>query len=270
MLSQSKIEIIVPSLWRYAFWLVLLIGYLRGSIELLALIPLGALLLLTSQLKSSYAIALKVILTTAIAVISLALGFHLFDGFKPDTIYENILIGKAEIPYSLRANYDKALAGFILMGWLAHYNRYRFEAKNLITAINVSAVGIIFLFSLGIAFGQSFDPKLNTYVLTFYGVNLLFTCISEQAFFSLLIQFNLEKIFKFLRRGEYFALFLTAIVFSLAHYSPNADLSSLLLTSIAGVIYAYIYKMTKCVEITIAAHWLVNIIHITLFTYPLP
>lgn len=221
---------------------------------------------LSNEIQSK---AFAVLLIATIAGLGLGFGFHVFDGFRPFVIYEDVFLGNAQTSYSLRAHFDKALAGLILMGWLYRYKPPGIGQENLIYVFKVSSLGIVFLFSLALAFGQSFDFKLNQYVLAFYGVNLLFTCVAEQAFFNLLIQANLERIFKFSFRGDNIALWLTAILFSLAHYSAQISLTSFILIGLAGIIYAYLYKTTKCVEIAIGGHFLVNVIHITFFIYPL-
>ena len=65
---------------------------------------------------------------------------------------------------------------------------------------------------------------------------------------------------------EIAGLVMAAVVFGLAHYAGGVW--SIVLATIAGVGYGWIFWRTNRIEASILTHFLVNTTHILCFTYP--
>jgi hypothetical protein len=68
------------------------------------------------------------------------------------------------------------------------------------------------------------------------------------------------------RYGQYVSLLLVSIFFGVLHYSGGWKY--ILLATIAGIVYGYIYQKTKRIEASILTHFVLNTLHFLLFTYP--
>ncbi len=111
-----------------------------------------------------------------------------------------------------------------------------------------------------------FSPKVPDFWLAFIAINLLFTCVAEEAFFRGLLQTKLSQLIT-VKRLAIFAPLITAAVFALAHFIGGW--SYVLVSGVAGFGYSYIFYKTQRLEWAILCHWLVNVSHFFLFTYPM-
>ena len=111
-----------------------------------------------------------------------------------------------------------------------------------------------------------FSPKVPDFWLAFIAINLLFTCVAEEAFFRGLLQTKLSQLIT-VKRLAIFAPLITAVVFALAHFIGGW--SYVLVSGVAGFGYSYIFYKTQRLEWAILCHWLVNVSHFFLFTYPM-
>jgi hypothetical protein len=98
--------------------------------------------------------------------------------------------------------------------------------------------------------------------------NLLFTCTAEETLFRGVIQRRLQgELLPEQASGRAIAgLAIASLVFGLAHYAGGVW--SVVLATIAGVGYGWIFWRTNRIEASILAHFLVNTAHILCFTYP--
>ncbi|NGX47119.1 MAG: hypothetical protein K1000chlam3_00488, partial [Chlamydiae bacterium] len=56
--------------------------------------------------------------------------------------------------------------------------------------------------------------------------------------------------------------------FAALHYIWVPNIPFLTLVFVAGIIYGSIFQFTRALEASILCHWLFNITHFLLFTYP--
>lgn len=59
---------------------------------------------------------------------------------------------------------------------------------------------------------------------------------------------------------------LASLMFGLAHF--KGGISYVMLATVAGVGYGFVYQKTKRIESSILVHFAVNTIHFLFFTYP--
>lgn len=71
---------------------------------------------------------------------------------------------------------------------------------------------------------------------------------------------------KKIKHGDYLALLIAAILFGLAHYAGGTKY--MILTTVAGISYGWVYLTAKRIEESILTHFGLNLTHFLFFTYP--
>ncbi|MBI5381947.1 MAG: CPBP family intramembrane metalloprotease [Opitutae bacterium] len=210
------------------------------------------------------------IAVAAVGILILATGLmlHRVPGFRNPCVIAAVRFSPDAIPFTLYLNYDKTLVGLCLLGWcharIAHWREWR----TMLAIAAPRAVGlIVVLLALSLAAGYvRFAPKFPAESWLWLGVNLLFTCVAEEALFRGFVQAQLQRFWKATSRGAMYALVLAAVVFGLAHAAGGARY--VLLATVAGLGYGWIYQRTQRIEASILAHFALNTVHFFLFTYP--
>jgi membrane protease YdiL (CAAX protease family) len=132
------------------------------------------------------------------------------------------------------------------------------------TAVAAIATAVVVL-GIGLAVGHlAFDPKLPSFALAFLAINLLFTCVAEEAFFRGFIQERLANVLS--SRWQWLAVAVSSALFGLAHIAGGILYMSL--ATILGVGCAIAYSKTRRVEAPILVHFSFNATHFLFLTYP--
>lgn len=290
-----KISIMKQPLWLCLMILSVISAYVEGYINLTALASIVFYIALYyGTLKIKQRIINKVV-TTVFIVTALALALHYFPGFNNLPIVINERITKDAIPYTLYANLDKAIAGLLLSAYFfsklasnlplnftskldpnlgsknkkstkslskTSFNLRRVKQPVLIIISTILATLTVALM-LGIV---NFNPKIPDFWLAFMAINLLFTCVAEEALFRGFLQTKLSQLITSARL-TLLAPIIIACVFALAHFMGGV--SYVFVSAVAGFGYGYIFYKTQRLEWAILCHWLVNVCHFFLFTYPI-
>lgn len=202
----------------------------------------------------------------AAGFISLILALHAWPGFHALTIVHNAAMGPGALPFTLRANFDKATAGLLLLIFFGQrYRSIEELRRNYAFLLTISAIGAIA--TIGLAWLTGFvrpDPKWPAFASQFLVINLLFTCVAEECFFRGLIQEKLHQLCD--ERGKLIPVLLSAALFGAAHLAGGV-LYAALATS-ASLAYAWAYARTRRIEAAILAHFVVNSTHFIGFSYP--
>lgn len=211
----------------------------------------------------------KNLLTVLSGLIALGLALHLFPGFHAQKLYDGMRLSADAAPFKLNLNFGKASAGlFLLVAYSPRIRRWA-EARKVFTPLMwLIAIGTpIAVIGAALAFGEiRFDPKWPAPALAFLGVNLLFTCVAEEAFFRGLLQERLHRLFGEGSVGRWLPVALMAALFPLLHL--NGDAAYLVLVALAGLGYSLAYCVSRRIEAAVLTHFLVNATHFLLFTYP--
>lgn len=193
---------------------------------------------------------------------------HRIPGFFNPVLADGIRFSPDAPAFALRANADTAVAGIVLMGvycerirtggaWLAMLRR--------VWPIVLST--LIVVLGLGCLLGfVRFDWKWTPYSLWFLASNLLFTCVTEEAFFR---GFLLERLARGMARwrgGALVAAVLSSLLFGLAHARGGPLL--MVLATVAGLHYAAAYLASRRIEGAILTHFALNAVHFVAFSYP--
>jgi hypothetical protein len=130
------------------------------------------------------------------------------------------------------------------------------------TAVPGALALIVVLMVCALLIGQvRFEPKWPDFMPTWLWSNLLFTSAAEEALFRGVIQRRLQGALP-----PVAGLILAAIIFGAAHYAGG--LWSVVLATIAGIGYGWVFWRTNRIEASILTHFMVNTAHIIGFTYP--
>ena len=194
----------------------------------------------------------------------LTFSLHIIPGFNNELLFSSKHFGASGLPFKLYANLDKALAGFAILIAIGQNLKWRISLKTFYLILCTTFAFFAFSFLLG----AKLDPKLGELTFAFIFFNLLVTCIAEEAFFRLVIQNSTHKLSKGFMKG-WLAVFITAIIFMLAHFHTGVGAEKrLLLIFIAGLLYGGIYLKTKSFGSSVVAHFTINIIYFSFFAFP--
>jgi membrane protease YdiL (CAAX protease family) len=204
-----------------------------------------------------------------IVVLSLALALHQLPGFHNLLIMSGEILSPGSAPYDLWLNFDKTAAGLLVLGLTYHQLiRTRMDGvaalKRALLPITVTiAAALGFALLLGYV---RWAPKLTSQFALWAPVNLIATCVSEEAFFRGFIQTQIARALRARRWGYIVAITSSAILFGLAHI--GGGWTYVALAAAAGIGYAITFHRTQRIEMSILAHFGVNATHYLLFTYP--
>ena len=100
--------------------------------------------------------------------------------------------------------------------------------------------------------------------------NLINTCVAEELLFrGLLFKFVTHKLPATLSSSTRTLLILTitSAVFGLAHFAGGT--SYMIVATVAGLLYGAVYLLTGRIVFAVLTHWLLNITHMLVLTYPM-
>jgi membrane protease YdiL (CAAX protease family) len=257
-----------------AAWLLLSFGhaYWIGIVTPIAMLAILAFSLLCyAYARVSMQPLPDVLTTVATVVFSLALMAHVVPGFSNVLVVRDAALGPDAIPYTLFLNFDKAQIGLFLLAFgpplIASRAEWRTVLSTALPRLLVVA-GIVMVCALSI--GQvRLDVKWPEFFAFWAWANLLFTCTAEEALFRGVIQRRLQggsSISRETTPRQLAGLLTAGVLFGMAHYAGGVR--AIVLATIAGIGYGWIYWRTNRIEASILAHFLLNTMHILLFTYP--
>jgi len=209
----------------------------------------------------------KILLFFFILLLSIPLMLHLsFTGFKNYRYLHNIMLSPNSVPYSLYFNLDKTVIGIFIIALGFQCKKIAFPDILKQLGIHLSIMVLVF-FVLATVLGYSkFEPKFPEFTFVWMLVNLFFTCLAEEAIFRRLIQQKIQDSLPTNKYAPIISIGIASVLFGLAHF--NGGIMYILLASVAGMFYGYIYHKTKRIESSMLLHFSFNLIHLLLFTYP--
>jgi membrane protease YdiL (CAAX protease family) len=212
--------------------------------------------------------ALRVALLFITGAMALAMSMHKFPGFNNPLLAENMITSAGAPAFTHRASFDTISAGLILMALFGNPIQNLADWKLVLRRFApIALMTIVTVLGLATAIGYvKFDFKTVPYTAVYLVANLLFTCVTEEAFFRGFMQGQLTQGMKSWRAGSYIAWIIAAVLFGIAH--SKGGLTLIALATIAGLYYGYAFMSTKRVEASILTHIALNGVHFVAFTYP--
>lgn len=255
--------------WTVPFVLAVVAGLVSGVV-----LPAGVAVIVLyagacrAVRSSSLAQPLRVGAGAVLVTISVALMLHAAPGFQNPRVIDRVVLSPGGVPFTKYLNFDKAVIGLFLLGiWcpqLVGSDDWK-RVLRLFVPRFLLVVGGVLLLSLGLDYVR-WDPKTNEWFPLWAWSTLFFTVVAEEAFFRGLIQRSLERWFGGTGLGVAASLAVASVLFGLAHLAGGPKY--VLLATVAGAGYGWIYLRTGSIEAAILAHFGLNVIHFTLFTYP--
>lgn len=276
-ISVSCLALAIVAVWwptssgrwpRWAFGLLafVLISLLGGVLSWPALLPLAAFMWLGWRVSAGERATWW--LVGGLGLLALALALHAFPWFQRVPVFEAVRWSSDAPSFALFASVDKALAGLGLLAWVCRRCTTWADAKAawrltapiaLVTTAVVLGIGVL-------THAVHWDPKWPPQAPVFLAVNLLFTCVAEEAFFRGFLQARLTQVWRNAPMGGVLPVLVSAVLFGLAHLGGGWHLA--LLAGVAGLGYATAYARTQRIEAAILTHFALNATHALLFTYP--
>ncbi|MFI9652773.1 CPBP family glutamic-type intramembrane protease [Guyparkeria halopsychrophila] len=197
----------------------------------------------------------------AIAIdLGVILSLHLWPSFENPPLWQDRRFCRDCLPHSLYLPVGQAL---LVAAWLPLVIG-RWRAASPLPPLTAGLATIAAAVALGIATGllrwQPGWPGLSLLTL-FAAVNLV-TVAAEEVLFRGLLQRHLLA-----RLGAAHAWWLTAVLFGLAHLPFGTEFAAV--ATVAGLGYGWVAWKSGSLWPAIALHWLVNLLHFSLFSYPM-
>ena len=266
---KSSEQPILKRLWLIAFCVAIGMAFYLKKLELIALtciIIFGIVALAMSSRRLG--LNLRLISGVVFVIISLLLGLHLVPGFNPDRILHNEILSADALPYTLYLNIDKAVVGIFILGFFyqktSHSLSWKQSGRVLLLVLPVTILVVV---SLSLLTGYvRLDLKIINKLWLWIWLNLFFTCMTEEAFFRGFLQHQLNRYLEQRNYSKWIAPIVVALLFGLAHFSGGV--LYIVIATAAGLGYGIIYMRTGRIETSIIAHFILNLTHVLLFTYP--
>jgi membrane protease YdiL (CAAX protease family) len=211
---------------------------------------------------------LRLLALVGVIVLALALAVHAVPGFKNPVVIDGVRFSADSAPFTQYANFDKGAVGLLLLALLAPHVSGQADARKIAYPLLIATIATsTAVFATAVSLGYvRWDPKWPPETLTFFSINLLFTCVAEEAFFRGVIQEQLSRALEGSPRIAALPIVVSTLLFALAHWGGGLQL--VLLAGIAGLGYSICYAVTRRVEAAILPHFAVNSLHFVFFSYP--
>jgi membrane protease YdiL (CAAX protease family) len=210
---------------------------------------------------------------TLLVGIALAFANHLIPGFHNLRVITDLQISASSSPFTMYLNFDKTLAAAILAvtGSIVLKQTSPFGKKSLAQALKISIVCVTLLIPIAVLSGYvALDPKFPEIFSLWAFNNLLFVCFAEEVIFRGIIQKHLMQVAQRYQISPFVPILVTSILFGtllLGHL--QGGIVYITFATISGMFYGYAYHTTNRLEAAILVHFIVNLVHFLLFSYPM-
>ncbi|MBN8523290.1 MAG: CPBP family intramembrane metalloprotease [Rickettsiales bacterium] len=211
---------------------------------------------------------LKTILFLIIILLITGFLIHIIPGFANSLVIDKERLTSLSCPFSMYLNFDKTIAALVIYitSGLSILEKPVDKKSILYTTFYLSlCAGFVSI--LGISTGYiKFEPKLPDILPIWVLNNMLFVCMAEEVIFRGFVQTHLKKFFNKKTNFQTLHITITSLIFGLAHF--KGGVLYVILASICGWFYGYAYERTNRILCAMLVHFGLNLIHLTLFTYP--
>lgn len=209
-----------------------------------------------------------------IGALALALALHAVPGIHNPLVLDRVQWRPGDPVFSLRASFDKACAGLLLLATLVPRCASLASARALLPPTIVAAL-LTTVAALGLGWAWGLTEPASTWpqvpgrpeaVPLFLALNLFVTCLAEEAFFRGVLQSALMNRWGTLGAAGLAAIALPAALFGLAHLGGGPKMA--VLATVVGLGSGWAFARTRCIEAAVLVHFAVNAVHLLAFTYP--
>ena len=207
----------------------------------------------------------------SIISISFLLMSHRLPYFKNILLYDSVLLDDSSSPFSLKINFDKPLLCLLFLNYYEQDNP-KLSYLSFKKTIQICFLAIISLILPAYILGYiKLSVKVPEIFKSWILLNFITIC-AEEIFFRGFLQTYIWQLFDKSKNlfcqsySKYLSLFATSILFGLSHYQGGLNL--IMLSFVAGIYYGLAFIITSRIESSIVVHFVVNLCHILLFSYP--
>ncbi|MGC3984203.1 MAG: CPBP family intramembrane metalloprotease, partial [Pseudorhodoferax sp.] len=254
--------------WALLYGAAVAMAWHKGWLQPSALAALAALFVLAAAVPRVQNRALVFVSWLALAGLCAALALHRVPGFSNPVLLDGVRWSAGARPFTQHLNFDKGSVGLALLVLLAPATSGDGRrAMGLAAATALATAALV----LGLAWWLGMvrpDLKWSLSLALFLPVNLLLTCVAEEALFRLLVQDALAGRFggRTSAGRTAAAVLLSAALFGLAHLAGGPRMA--LLAGLTGLGAALAYAWTGRLGAAVGVHFAVNAVHALAFTYP--
>lgn len=255
-------------LWRPALALACAAGWWAGYLDAQGLVAVAAYGLLAWRARTATRLWVRLPLLVLTGLVAFLLALHRIPGFANPVLADGLRLSQDAPPFALRANFDTAVAGIVLMGTFCERIRTGAQWRAMLVRvwpIVLSTLVVVLGFGMAAGYVRP-DVKWTPWSALFLAINLLFTCVTEEAFFRGFLLAHFQRALGDRRGAAVVATVLSALLFGLAHARGGPAL--VVLATIAGLHYGAAYVRTRHIEGAILTHFALNAVHFIAFTYP--
>jgi hypothetical protein len=256
----------------YVFLWAIAIGVMQNRITLPGLLVIAVLggthyLLQIKLLSPIY----QLILHAVLIVIFVGFAYHIFPGFHNWKLIDRVPLSATSLPYTMYLNVAQPIYSYFFLFFQVK------ESTTYQSWSNIFRWGVIaFLLTLiGLLIANycyplvAWDPKaLNPAFALIWILRMVFSvCLAEEVFFRGYLQERLIVVFRNFPHAVWIAWILSSCLFGLLHLPAGVPI--FVMATLAGLGYGLAYLKTRRIESAIITHFLVNLVHIWLFSYPM-
>ncbi|ALN93088.1 CPBP family intramembrane glutamic endopeptidase [Lysobacter gummosus] len=243
----------------------------RGLLDPLALMSFALLILAAWLVTPARAKGARIAGHVLFVLVAFALGLHLMPGFHNPQLIQDLRLTPDSAPMSLYFNFDKPLAGFwLLLCWplLRLYGEgERPVAASLAAGLIGATVAGVLCLGLALALHLlTWAPKWPAFGALWALNNLLLVALTEEAMFRGYLLESLQRRWREVRHGATYATMVSALAFGLVH--AGGGWRWVVLATLAGLAYGWAYRKGGLLG-AVLAHFGLNLLHFTVFTYPM-
>ena len=219
-----------------------------------------------SRVRSAAGRLLQAVVGLLFLLIAIALFVPLLPGFTRVQLVPAQVLSPGAAPYGLGVGFPKVVTGILILGLINPVLSRQGLGTALIRALPIWLLTTVMVAAYALAMGYTaFAPKWTTLFLLWAPVNLLFTCLAEEALFRGFVQHELATASKS-SPAPLLGLLVAAALFGLAHVAGGA--TYVVAGLLAGIGYGWAFLRTGRIEASMAVHFGVNASQFLLFAYP--
>jgi uncharacterized protein len=270
--AALTVALLSPSLarrvWATACVVACASALAAGIVDVRGLIAIGVLAALCLWTRHETRLPWALVANAAMVALCAAFFVHVLPGFDNPRVVEAEVLGPGSLPYTKYLNFDKGIAGLFLLGLVVRSPAAlaRDRARPAVTVSQLTLlVGVVMTLSIAVGYVR-WDPKLPSWTPLWSWSMVFLTALPEEALFRGVVQSAIERWMNDRRYATAVAVILAGVLFGVAHAAGGP--SYVLLASVAGIGYGWIYASTRSIAWAIAAHAGLNTVHLLLFSYP--
>ena len=256
---------VTSRVWFYFFAFAAVFAWSTGRIGFVPVIAFGTLAGF-GELYDRKVFRLGWLWALCAGLVSGLIFLRLLPGFNNLNIFKGFVGSETALPYSLWLNFDKPVVGLILAYYFC--KRKIVNLKNLssilLSTFKICLLSCLVVYPLAWGLGYvGWEPKIPEILWWWIPINLLGTCLAEEALFRGLLQ---DKLLGPILRQP-FSILVAALAFGASHFAGGWKYVAL--ASVAGIFYGWAYeKGGKSLDAAVLCHFGLNLGHLLLLTYP--